>query len=38
MQQELKIIVIEKTKFEYDVEFNDPESLVEKLKQLIVES
>ena len=34
----LKIIVIEKTKFEYDVEFNDPESLVEKLKQLIVES
>ena len=30
----VKIIVIEKTKFEYDVEFNDPESLVEKLRQL----
>lgn len=30
----LKIIVIEKTKFEYDMEFNDPENLVEKLRQL----
>lgn len=34
----LKIIVIEKTKFEYDMEFNDPENLVEKLKQLISNS
>lgn len=29
----VRIIVIEKTKFDYDIEFNDPESLVEYLKQ-----
>ncbi|MBE6063024.1 MAG: cobalt-precorrin-6A reductase [Clostridium butyricum] len=30
----IKIIVIEKTKFQYDIEFNDPETLVEYLKEL----
>ena len=30
----IKIILIEKTKFEYDIEFNDPESLVKYLRQL----
>lgn len=30
----IKIIVIEKTKFTYDIEFNDPENLVKYLKQL----
>ena len=30
----IKIIVIEKTKFTYDIEFNDPENLVKYLKKL----